>query len=549
MAHLARWSRGPILAERIESARRFLAAAQGYRVSWLSISIITTVALVALWALAASSYAGFLKGVQKRDSHVLKIAVAGTELDRYGARLCHKRDAASGLVLITANLDAFATRLLTARSAGRSLDLMYYMWNADLTGMLIMQEVVAAADRGVRVRILLDDIGVSMSDKIFHAIDCHPNIELRLFNPTKARKNILRRGLEMALRFRSVNRRMHNKAWIADGRIAIVGGRNIGDPYFDADEDANFRDFDLVMAGQAVVKTERLFDDYWNSSVAVPVRALLSRRANKLEKLRRNMERLHFEQRAQPYLDRVRDQTSLRDAVAEDRYIWVDKLDVLADPPEKAARKLRSGQNMLMGTLLPVITGTAKFIHITSPYFIPGERGVDALTKLRDRGVKVSVLTNSLAATDVAAVHAGYSRYRPALLKAGIELYELKSIADMGSFSLRGSKRASLHTKAFVRDGRYGFIGSLNLDPRSVSLNTEMGVLFESWQLVEQMDAIFAEEIKTDLSYPLRLENGAVRWLKVVDGKRSLLPDEPDAGLARRAIVWLIKWLPLESQL
>jgi cardiolipin synthase C len=518
-------------------------------VIWFGISIIAIVALAALWAFATSSYAGFLKRIEKIDSHVLKVTAADTELDRYGARLCHQREATSGLVLITSNLEAFAARLLAARSAGRSLDLMYYMWNADLTGMLIMREVVAAADRGVRVRILLDDLGVSMSDKIFYAIDCHPNIELRLFNPTKARENILRRGLEMAFRFRSVNRRMHNKAWIADGRIAMVGGRNIGDPYFDAGEDANFRDFDLVMVGQAVAKTERLFDDYWNSSVAVPVRSLLSRRPNTLRKLRRNMDGLDFDQRAQPYLDRVRDQASFKDAVAEDGYIWVDKTDVLADPPEKAGGKMRSGQNMLMGTLLPVITGTAEFIHITSPYFIPGKRGVEALTKLSGRGVKVSVLTNSLAATDVAAVHAGYSRYRPALLKGGVALYELKSIADMGSFSLRGSKKASLHTKAFARDGKYGFIGSLNLDPRSVSLNTEMGVLFESSHLVAQMDAIFAEETETDLSYPVTLDKRSVRWLKVIDGKQTIRRGEPDAGFTRRATAWLIGWLPLESQL
>lgn len=517
--------------------------------SWFSIAIIVIGALAALSALAASSCARFLKRVHKVESYALKVAAAKTELDRYGARLCDQREAASGLVLIASNLEAFAARLLAARSADRSLDLMYYMWNADLTGMLIMREVIEAADRGVRVRILLDDLGVSMSDKIFHAIDSHPNIELRLFNPTKARENILRRGFEMALRFRSVNRRMHNKAWIADGRIAIVGGRNIGDPYFDAGEGANFRDFDLVMVGKAVATTEHLFDDYWNSSVAVPVRALLSRRANKLKKLRRNMDRLHFEQRAQPYLDRVRDGTLLKDEVTEDRYIWVDKLDVLADPPEKAAGKRRSGQNMLMETLLPVITATAESIRITSPYFIPGERGVEALTKLRARGAKVSVLTNSLAATDVAAVHAGYSRYRAALLKGGIALYELKSIADVGSFSLRGSKQASLHTKAFSRDGMYGFIGSLNLDPRSVSLNTEMGVLFESQHLVEKMDAVFAKETETDLSYPVRFDNGSVRWLKVVDGKQTLLRGEPDAGIARRATAWLIGWLPLESQL
>jgi len=522
---------------------------RGYRVSWFSIAIVVLVALAPLSILAASSYARFLKRIEKVESRVLDVAADDTKLDRYGSRLCEKREAASGLVLITSNLDAFAARVLAARSAGRSLDLMYYMWNADLTGMLIMREVIAAADRGVRVRILLDDLGVSMSDKIFHAIDCHPNIELRLFNPTKARENILRRGLEMALRFRSVNRRMHNKAWIADGRIAIVGGRNIGDPYFGAGEDANFRDFDLVMIGRAVAKTEHLFDDYWNSAVAVPVRALLSRRAGKLTKLRRNMERLHFEQRAKPYLDRVRDQSTLESAVSEDSYFWVEKIDVLADPPEKAAGKRRSGQNMLMETLLPVMTSTKTAIQITSPYFIPGERGADALAKLSAKGAKVSVLTNSLAATDVAAVHAGYARYRPALLKAGIALYELKSIADMGSFSLRGSKQASLHTKAFARDGTFGFIGSLNLDPRSVSLNTEMGVLFESPDLVRRMEAIFAAETETQLSYPVSFKNGAVRWLKVVDGKETLLQGEPDAGIARRATAWLLGWLPLESQL
>ncbi|KAA0693380.1 phospholipase D family protein [Neorhizobium sp. P12A] len=517
--------------------------------SLFNIAIIVVIALAALCALAMSSYARFLLRVEKVQSHVLEIAPADTELDRYGSKLCREREAASGMVLITSSLEAFAARVLAARSAGRSLDLMYYMWNADLTGLLIMREVVAAADRGVRVRILLDDLGVSMSDKIFHAIDCHPNIELRLFNPTKARENILRRGLEMALRFRSVNRRMHNKAWIADGRVAIVGGRNIGDAYFDAGEKANFRDFDLIMVGKAVAKTENLFDDYWNSSVAVPVRALLSRRANKLKKLRRNMDRLDFEQRAQPYLDRVRDGIFLKDAVSEDDYIWVEKLDVLADPPEKAGGKMHSGQNIMMETLLPVITGTTEFIHITSPYFIPGQRGVEALTKLTGKGVRVSVLTNSLAATDVAAVHAGYSPYRRPLLKGGIALYELKSMADVGSFSLRGSKQASLHTKAFSRDSKFGFIGSLNLDPRSVSLNTEMGVLFESPDLVERMDAVFAQETKTELSYPVRLEKGTLRWLKVVDGKDTLLKEEPDAGMARRAIVWLIKWLPLESQL
>lgn len=517
---------------------------------WFTLFIIVLLIVVVLSVIAAWACPKALKRLSKTQSRVLETTPSDTELDRYGNRLCQERKAASGLVLLTSNLDAFAARMLAAKSAGRSLDLMYYMWNADLTGMLIMREVIAAADRGVRVRILLDDLGVSMSDKIFHAIDCHPQIELRLFNPTKARENMLRRVIEMAVRFRSVNRRMHNKAWIADGRISIVGGRNIGDEYFDASEQANFRDFDLVMVGDAVAKTEKIFDDYWNSAVAVPVRSLLARRPSRLGRLRRTVGELSCSERAKPYLDRVREFTSLKEIVREDDYIWVNKVAVFADPPEKAAGKRRNGQNMLMETLLPVMTESTMALRITSPYFIPGNRGVAALTKLTRSGVRVAVLTNSLAATDVAAVHAGYARYRPALLQGGVELYELKShTAGQGSFSLRGSGQASLHTKAFSRDGQYGFIGSLNLDPRSISLNTEMGVLFNSPALVNRMDAVFAEETAAELSYAVRLDDGSVSWLTVVDAQEFVLKREPDASFTRKAVSWLIAWLPLESQL
>ena len=517
--------------------------------AWLSIAVVVGLVPMFLSFAAASEHVRFLKRVKKVSAKALPTMIAGTELDKYAAKICHERNGDSGLVLLPSNLDAFAVRMLTAGLAGRSLDVMYYMWKSDLTGMLVMQEVIAAADRGVRIRMLLDDLGVSISDRIFHAISCHPNIELRLFNPTRARDNSIWRGIEMALRFRSVNRRMHNKAWIADGRVAVVGGRNIGDEYFDAGKDANFRDLDLVMVGDVVAKTEAIFDDYWNSMAAVPVRSLLSRRSNRLTKLRQVMERNRSTEHAKPYLDRIGSGHSLEEIVGDDGFLWAEHVRVLANSPEKAAGKRRNGQNLLMQTLLPVIASARHSVNITSPYFIPGERGVAALTKLSNAGMKVSVLTNSLAATDVAAVHAGYSRYRPALLKGGVCLYELRSVAGQGSFSLRGSGQASLHTKAFSRDGQYGFIGSLNLDPRSVSLNTEMGVLFKSRALVALMDAVYAEENRPELSYAVRLDHGTVTWETVIDGKTLRLKREPDASKSRRVICWLIGWLPLESQL
>src|SRR5690554_1010415 len=192
--------------------------------------------------LAVLSYGYFARRSLGAPSHALETELSATELDRAIAPMLERHDGQSGLALISGNLDAFAVRALSARAAGRSLDLMYYYWKGDLTGRLLMKEVLGAADRGVRVRLLIDDINTRGLDRAYRALDTHPNIAVRLFNPSRARHGGLRRGIEMVLRFFSVTRRMHNKAWIVDGRLAIVGGRNIGDAYFGAAETSNFRD-------------------------------------------------------------------------------------------------------------------------------------------------------------------------------------------------------------------------------------------------------------------------------------------------------------------
>ncbi len=224
------------------------------------IIITTLIVVVSVIAALVALSRRQERAITKIASTALPKSDDATPLDRHWADIRKGDDDArlTALALVQSNMGAFAVRVATARAAGRSLDLMYYMWNADLTGRLMMREVLAAADRGVRVRLLLDDLGVTMSDRIFHAIDSHPNIELRLFNPTKARENMFRRGIELVLRFRSVNRRMHNKAWIADGRALIIGGRNIGDAYFGAAEAANFRDFDVLAHGKAVSDAEEI---------------------------------------------------------------------------------------------------------------------------------------------------------------------------------------------------------------------------------------------------------------------------------------------------
>lgn len=481
---------------------------------WLGWTFAVAVALVAMSLLSVAAYGRFAKRVQGVPSYALPPGEAVTPLDRRINALLDSpegRAGHSGLAMLSSNLDAFAARALSARGAGRSLDLIYYIWKRDLTGRLLMAEAVAAADRGVRVRLLLDDIGAGSHDPSLLALDAHPLIEVRLFNPTRARAGNLRRGIEMVLRAFSITRRMHNKAWIADGRVAIVGGRNVGDEYFGAGERTFFRDLDLLALGPVVDQTEGMFDAYWNSPAALPIAALARAEDHALANLKHQLRQLADSDEARPYVERVRQGVSLPDLLTYHLH-WCPQARLITDPPEKVFRK--QGDNWLMHELLPILGSARVRLDITSPYFVPGEQGTDALVALAGRGVAVSVLTNSLAATDVAAVHGGYAPYRPRLLQGGVALFELRPSAGAVRYSLYGSSSASLHTKAFTVDDREGFIGSLNFDPRSFSLNTEMGIVFDSPALIAEMGKLFALETAPDFSYRVHwdAETGRLRW-------------------------------------
>ncbi|MGI6854477.1 phospholipase D family protein [Mesorhizobium sp. 1B3] len=492
--------------------------------------------------LAVYSYGLFAAHAKGEPSFALSPAGEESAIGRTALRLAEGREGASGLVLLPENLDAFAARALAARHAGSSLDLMYYLWHNDLTGRMLANEVVKAADRGVRVRLLLDDINTRGSDAAYLSLDSHPNISVRIFNPSRAREGALQRGLEMALRAFSVTRRMHNKAWIADGALAIVGGRNIGDEYFDAAE-TNFRDLDVLLVGETVAETRTIFDAFWNSDAAIPIRALAPLRKHRLRRLRKSLAKLMESNAAHPYFERVRRNASVASMI-EGRLHWTSSAAVISDPPEKAAGERR--ENWLLSELTPAISSSERRLEITSPYFIPGVEGSARLQALAHRGVDVAVLTNSLAATDVAAVHGAYSKYRLPLLEDGIRLYELRPYAGSGDISVMGSKGASLHTKAFTVDDRLGFIGSFNFDPRSASLNTEMGVLFEQADLVAEIRKEFQRQTSPGASYRLMVEEGRVVWR---DGTATLSGREPAAGWSRRLMAWTIGLLPIESQL
>ena len=448
----------------------------------------------------------------------------------------------SALLLVDDNVEAFAVRRLAAREARERLDLIYYMWRDDQCGRALLEDVIDAARRGVKVRMLLDDINPHANDATYLRLDDTPNIEVKLFNPSRARDRLFWRRVEMVMRMRQLNRRMHCKAWIADGRVAIIGGRNIGDEYFDA-ADTNFRDMDLLAEGAAAEQACAVFERYWASEAAVPIGALHPMRKRRIgfpkrKPANRDATARKADARAASLAEFVASKGGLRD-VAGAR--------VIADPPEKIFDRKKT--NWLMAELLPVIESAASSVDIVSPYFIPGREGVEALAGLVRRGVATAVLTNSLAATDIAAVHGAYANYRRALLKSGVRLYELRPYGDRQRMSVFGSKGASLHTKAFVVDRRIGFVGSFNFDPRSLSLNTEMGILFEDEAMAGELSERLWKEKSRRSSYRLFLDGWLMRWEAYSDGKLTLFGREPEARIGRRILAAIVRRLPLERLL
>ena len=518
----------------------------------LVIAIVIVFALASM--LAVYAYGRFAKSARGESSFALKIGGKSTKIDQKIEDLAKRENGLGvekdGLSLFISNLDAFAGRAVGTGLAGRSLDLMYYIWDDDLTGRLLLKEVMDAADRGVRVRMLLDDINAQGRDPAYVALDKHPNIEIRMFNPGRARNGGLRRGLEMVLRALTVTRRMHNKAFVIDGRIAFVGGRNIADAYFGAGKASNFRDLDLMLVGPSVKKVETIFDSFWNSAVALPIHALaVPKKARDINYWKNKLTQFHDSENAKPYLDYVRTHMNFEHFIKPQHKLFpVVAVDVVSDPPEKALG--HKPENWLMTVFSPLIDSAKTELQITSPYFVPGKAGTERLCKLVKNGADVRILTNSLAATDVAAVHGGYAPYRKPLLKGGAKLYELKPDGGPHRLRLFGSGRASLHTKAFLIDGKTAFIGSFNFDPRSASLNTEMGILFECPPISDRLNKLFAAETTKEMSYHLHLDSrNRIYWDFVEGAKPCLTKREPESRIWRRAFAKLISWLPIQSQL
>jgi putative cardiolipin synthase len=452
----------------------------------------------------------------------------------------------SGVFALADGRDAFAARVLLADASECSLDVQYYIWNGDKTGTLLFEALRRAADRGVRVRLLLDDNNTAGLDTVLAALNSHPNIEVRLFNPFMHRRW---RVLSFLTDFRRLNRRMHNKSFIADRQACIIGGRNVGDEYFDAGQGVSFVDLDVLAIGPVVEDVSIDFERYWSSESSYPAERVLARVSQTaIAEVSAAAARVEKDPAAVAYMRAIANSKYVQQVLAGELAFKWSTVQMVSDNPAKGLGLARDEE--LMWTRLKQVLQTPRLeLELVSPYFVPGRDGVEYFSTLARQGIKVRILTNSLAATDVAAVHSGYARRRKPMLEAGVEIFEMEpefSFAPTKAHGALGSSNASLHAKTFSIDRSRVFVGSFNFDPRSQRLNTELGFVIDCPAIAQAIADAFASIIPAR-AYQVRLSAAAsLQWVEQRDGEEVVYDREPRAGFALRAFVGMLSMLPIE---
>lgn len=511
--------------------------------TWRRALAISFLLLIA--GVGAIAWANRLPPLGNRTPSTAFVDTQSTRLGESVARLAGQHPGLSGIHPLRDARDAFAARILLAAAAQRTLDVQYYIWHRDLSGTLLFKALHDAAQRGVRVRLLLDDNNTSGLDDILAALDAHPRIEVRLFNPFAMRHL---RPLAYVTDFPRLNRRMHNKSFTADNQATVVGGRNVGDEYFGATDGVLFADVDVLAVGPVVQQTSSEFDRYWNSASAYPADLVLPpARRETLTEIKASAQRIERDPAAIAYMDAIRNSAFVQQLLAHTLPLEWAPARVVADDPAKALGNA-SPEAMLVAQIKAIFGAPAKSIDLVSPYFVPGEEGTAMFHEWRRRGVRVRILTNSLEATDVAAVHAGYAKWRERLMRDGVQLYELRRTAEKGeggSAGIFGSSAASLHAKSFAVDGARIFVGSFNFDPRSSALNTEMGFIIDSPPLAHILQETLDEKVP-QRAYEVQLVRGKLVWIERDGSVVRRLEAEPHAGFWRKAWVGLLAKLPIE---
>ena len=482
----------------------------------------------------------------KQESHTLS-NTGDTYLGQEVAKWTAGHPGKSGFYPLVAGMDALGARLAIIERAERTIDAQYFLMKPDTAGSIFTLKLLEAADRGVRVRLLLDDIFTTVTDDVFELLNQHPNIELRLFNP------IGRGGVYYANylgNFKLANRRMHNKSLTIDNQVSIVGGRNIADEYFELLTDAEFRDFDMLAIGPVADDISETFDRFWNHKLSVPMEAfqtakplldLQAARAAIDEKILKDAMSVYEQSQSSEIIqDLVEDKSEYFPALSR----------VVTDDPEKLLNKVANDYKVLATALVEEIESAKNEVVVITPYFIPGKNGVKFWRSITDKGVRVVVFTNSLASNNHTPVHSGYARYRHDMIDAGVEMYEIRvdssSVPEGGD--QQGYDAVTLHTKALAIDRRLTFVGSLNLDPRSIDINTEMGVLIDNAELTSMMVEAFLDGLP-NLAYRVsENDKGKLRWTAQVDGETVVETKEPQTSAWKRFKAFIMRIVP-EGQL
>jgi putative cardiolipin synthase len=519
----------------------------------------------------------------------------GTSLGKKIEAQAVKHPGASGFYLLPTGVEAFSGRVHLIDRAEKTLDLQYYIFHDDFTGKFLLDRIIAAADRGVRVRLLLDDWHQNQElDWLLATMTIHPNIEVRFFNPFGTyRKTFLARALKMAFGPKRLRGRMHNKAFITDNSVAIVGGRNIGDEYFGASGEFNFYDVDIMAVGPIARTISAVFDDYWNCVLAVPVNALTSRRptADDLRGLRRDLETHRESLKKSTYGLKLHASDLLKRIESGQVPLVWGQAEVISDYPLKCVNSddpKRSAQ--MTQKLKEIIEEAQDEVLLVSPYFVPGSNGMRWLREMRGGNLTMRIITNSFASSDAPLAQIGYMCYRKDLLRMGVELYEIKpalvqlpgdrapghftgdllklgntliqggssliqrgaSLIQIGGSSIQfgGSSRGALHAKTFILDRQTVFVGSFNFDPRSMRLDTQNGIVIRSPKLAVQAAWLFANGISPARAYRVMLlGDDDLVWVTEDNGREVRYYQEPMSRILPRLFLRSLFWLTPESLL
>ena len=460
----------------------------------------------------------------------------------------------SGYHPIITGANAFASRSILTGMATRSIDAQYYIWHDDEAGQLLLKDLWDAAERGVIVRLLLDDFNNNAKfDQHLLRFSSHPNIAVRIINPLMYRKF---QTLNYLTGLPRINRRMHNKSMIFDKQITIIGGRNIGDEYLSNDKNSQFADLDVLLIGKVVADIDNSFASYWSAPISFDIETLATLDKGEKTDFVQGLDKLKADEKSSSngslsiYKAAIEDSSIDKDLLNKRvPFRWTD-MQFLNDDVGKLTKTVPADTN-LVHQLRTLLGSPSKKLTIISSYFVPTKDGVNTLVELAESGIEIKILTNSFDATDVTAVHSGYSQWRPSLLRAGVKIYELKATASEEKrenklWKARSQSSTSLHAKAFAVDDYQVFIGSYNVDPRSANINTEMGVIINDDQLATQLHDALSDDLLTQAYEVKLLDNGNLQWHTIEEGKKVVYDSEPRTDVSDHVWLTIMSWLPID---